>query len=87
MGEYKLFDYLLIGLLFKKCIVLFNGEDFLFVFYGEGSGIYLLLYYNIINQEVVMFIVCNGFMFFLNGELVYFKVEEEFIKYYVLQIW
>lgn len=31
-----------------------------------------------------MFIVCNGFIFFLNGELVYFKVEEEFIKYYVL---
>lgn len=31
-----------------------------------------------------MFIVCNGFIFFLNGELAYFKVEEEFIKYYVL---
>jgi hypothetical protein len=86
-GEYKLFDHSPTGLLFKKRIASPNGEDFLFVFYRADSGTYLLLHYNIINQEVATPIVCNGFTLFPNGELAYFKAEEEPTKHHVLQIW
>ncbi|NRA50743.1 MAG: DNA repair ATPase, partial [Phaeodactylibacter sp.] len=86
-GEYKLFDHSPSGLLFKKRIASPNGEDFLFVFYTESTGVYLLLHYNIISQEVATPIVCNGFTLFPNGELAYFKAEEEPTKHHVLQIW
>lgn len=86
-GEYKLFDHPSAGMLFKKRVASPNGEDFLFVFYGEDSGTYLLLHYNIINQEVATPILCQGFSLFPNGELAYFRAEEEPTKHHMLQIW
>jgi len=86
-GEYKLFDNQSEGLLFKKRISSPNGEDFFFVFYGEESGTYLLLHYNIISQEVATPIFCHGFTIFPQGELAYFRAEEEPTKHHVVQIW
>ncbi|TXB68012.1 AAA family ATPase [Phaeodactylibacter luteus] len=86
-GAYKVFDHPPANLRFKKRISSPNGEDFLFVFYSPLSGSCLLLQYNIISQEVATPIPCSGFTLFPNGELAYFKAEEEPTKHHVVQIW
>jgi hypothetical protein len=86
-GEFKIFDNQPQDLLFKKRISSPNGEDYLFVFHQEHSGVYILLPYNIISQEVATPILCNGFSLFPDGELVYFRAEEEPTKHHVIQIW
>lgn len=86
-GEYKLFDNQPSDLLFKKRITSPNGEDFIFVFYNEMSGLYVLLHYNIISQQVATPIICHGFSLFPDGELAYFRAEDEPTKHHVIQIW
>ncbi len=86
-GEYKIFDPDMRDKLFKKRIASPNGEDYLYVFYDKKKGLYVLLYYNIIEQKVASPILCNGFTVFPNGELCYFRSEENPTKHHVLQIW
>ncbi|MEM1214738.1 MAG: DNA repair ATPase [Bacteroidota bacterium] len=86
-GEYKVFDQQAGGLRFKRRISASNGEDHLFVFYHELPGQMVLLPYNIISQEVATPIICHGFTLFPDGELCYFRAEEEPIKHHVMQIW
>ncbi|MCB0638386.1 MAG: DNA repair ATPase, partial [Lewinella sp.] len=86
-GEYKIFDNQPEGLLFKKRITSPNGEDYLFVFHHELSGLYVILPYNIISQQVATPILCNGFTLFPDGELVYYKAEAEPTRHHVIQIW
>lgn len=86
-GEYKLFDHDLTNLLFEKRITSPNGEDFLFVFYNIEQGTYLLLSYNIIEQTIATPIICHGYSIFDNGQLCYFKAEEEAKKHHSIQIW
>lgn len=86
-GEFKLFDNPLDGMLFERKINSPNGEDFLYVFYNQQSGIYILLSYNLIAQSVLTPIICNGFSLFENGELVYFRAEEEQQKHHSVQVW
>ncbi len=86
-GEVKLFDNQLENMLFEKRIVSPNGEDFIYVFFQKGTGLYALLPYNIINQEVATPIICNGFSLFEEGELIFFKSEEEQKKHHQIQIW
>ena len=86
-GEFKLFDNPLDGMLFERKINSPNGEDFLYVFYNQQSGIYILLSYNLIAQNVLTPIICNGFSLFENGELVYFRAEEEQQKHHSVQVW
>lgn len=86
-GEVKLFDNQLENMLFEKRIPSPNGEDFLYVFYQRETGIYNLLSYNIIEQEVKTPIVCNGYSLFEEGDLVFFKAEEEQQRHHVLQVW
>lgn len=86
-GEYKIFNPDIRGLLFKKRIASPNGEDFLYVFYNEKNGVYVLLQYNLIAQEVKTPITCNGFTHFPQGELCYFRAEAEPTKHHVVQIW
>ncbi|MEL7223006.1 MAG: DNA repair ATPase, partial [Bacteroidota bacterium] len=86
-GEYKLFEQNAEALLFKKRISAGNGEDYLFAFYDNWNGTFVLLPYNIISQEVATPIICNGFTVFPGGELCYFRAEEEQTKHHVMQIW
>lgn len=86
-GEVKLFDNQLNNMLFEKRLASPNGEDFLYVFYQKGSGTYALLPYNIIKQEVATPIICNGYSFFEDGELILFKAEDEQKKHHAIQVW
>lgn len=86
-GEHKTFETSIGDLLFEKKIQAANGEDFLYVFYSQASGDYVLLSYNMISQEVATPIICNGFSFFENGHLSFFKSADEPQKHHGMQIW
>lgn len=86
-GEFKLFDNQLEDMLFEKRIPSPNGEDFLYVFYQKKTGIYALLPYNLINQEVATPIICSGYSIFDDGELIYFRAEDEQKRHHSIQIW
>lgn len=86
-GEYKLFENDAVDVRFQQKIISPNGEDFLYVFYATIRGLYILMSYNIIEQEVKTPIICNGFTVLENGELCYFKTENQQTKHHVVQIW
>lgn len=86
-GEYKIFENSLENLLFQERIASPNGEDFMYVFYEDKFGQYVLISYNLISHEVNTPIICNGFTILNNGELCYFKSENEQTKNHVIQIW
>ncbi|MCI5082832.1 MAG: DNA repair ATPase [Saprospiraceae bacterium] len=86
-GDFKIFDPELKQKQFKKRIVSPNGEDYLYVFYNHHKGTYVLLHYNLIEQTVQTPIICHGYSIFPNGELAYFRAEEEPTKHHVVQIW
>jgi SpoVK/Ycf46/Vps4 family AAA+-type ATPase len=86
-GAFKIFDNQLSDLKFQDKIASQNGEDFFYIFYQEKTGLYVLMSYNVIEQEVKTPIICNGFTFLKNGELCYFKTEEEQTRHHVIQIW
>ncbi len=86
-GEMKLFDNELADMQFIHRITSPNGEDYLYVFYNTQDGVYVLLSYNIISQQVNTPIICHGYSLFKNGELCYFKTDGTPQKHHVLQIW
>ena len=86
-GEFKKFERSIEQVKFQQKIASPNGEDYLYVFYEEGKGDYVLMTYNIIEQKISTPIICNGFTVLENGELCYFKSEQEATKHHVIQIW
>ena len=86
-GEYKLFENDAKDVKFQQKISSPNGEDFLYIFYATIRGLYIIMSYNIIEQEVKTPIICNGFTVLENGELCYFRTENEQTKHHVVQIW
>ncbi|WP_026210438.1 DNA repair ATPase [Flexithrix dorotheae] len=86
-GELKIFDSQLTDMRFEQKIPSPNGEDFLFVFYSQESGDYILLSYNVIGQKVETPITCSGYSLFFNGEMVYFKADHNPKKQHALQVW
>ncbi len=86
-GEYKVFESELTDLEFIRKIPSPNGEDYLFIFYQNERNIYVLMSYNIIRQQVETPIICNGFTFFKDGSLIYFRSENEATKHHQVQIW
>ena len=86
-GEFKKFEKSIEQVKFQQKIASPNGEDYLYVFYEEGKGDYVLMTYNIIEQRINTPIICNGFTVLENGELCYFKAEEDATKHHVVQIW
>ncbi len=86
-GEYKIIDNDLEHVRFQQQIVSPNGEDHLFVFYGHMRGLYLLIPYNVIEQSIKTPIICNGFSLLQDGELCYFRSENEQTRHHVIQIW
>ncbi|MEL6821695.1 MAG: DNA repair ATPase, partial [Calditrichota bacterium] len=86
-GLFKLFEHDIQGMRFEKQLASPNGEDHLFVFFQPEGGIYVLLNYNIIKQEVEVPLLCSGFTHFPNGEMVYFRAEDAPQKHHAAQIW
>ncbi|MDR1171817.1 MAG: DNA repair ATPase, partial [Bacteroidales bacterium] len=86
-GEYKIFDNDLSNLEFFRKMASPNGEDFLYLFYQHERNIYVLMSYNIIRQQVETPIICNGFTFFGDGTLIYFRSEDEATRHHQVQIW
>lgn len=86
-GELKTFDHGLLDMRFERRIASANGEDTLYAFYNRVSGDYVLLSYNLIEQTVETPVLCNGYSIFDNGELLYFKTEDQAQKHHTIQIW
>ena len=86
-GIYKTFENEISDLKFERRVASSNGEDYLYVFYNQQTGHYVLLSYNMIEQEVATPIICNGFSIFENGQLIYFKADENPQKHHAMQIW
>ncbi|MAG88875.1 DNA repair ATPase [Zunongwangia profunda] len=86
-GEFHLFSNEVQALKYQETISSPNGEDFLYVFYSPTKGTYLLMDYNMIEQEIKTPIVCGGFTILPNGELCYFKADDEQTKHHMIQIW
>ncbi len=86
-GVLKQFETQMEDMAFEKRIASPNGEDYLYVFYNHDSGAYILLSYNIIEQQVSPPVLCNGYSFFDNGTLIYFRGSEEAKKHHAIQIW
>jgi len=86
-GALKQFETEMEDMVFEKRIASPNGEDYLYVFYNRDSGVYILLSYNIIEQQVSPPVLCNGYSFFDDGTLIYFKAGEETKKHHAIQIW
>ena len=86
-GVYKTFESNISNLMFERRVASTNGEDYLYVFYNQTSGHYVLLSYNMIEQAVATPIVCNGFSIFENGQLIYFKSDESAQKHHAMQVW
>lgn len=86
-GEYNIFDNAIPNVKFQQKISSPNGEDFLYVFYSPEQALYNLMAYNVITQEIKTPIICNGFTVLENGELCYFRTEDEQTKHHVIQIW
>ncbi|MEM9987268.1 MAG: DNA repair ATPase, partial [Bacteroidota bacterium] len=76
-GEYKLFEQVPVGLKFERKLPSSNGEDFLFVFHNDEAGLYVLLPYNLVKMQVETPIICGGFTIFPDGELCYFRQEDQ----------
>ena len=86
-GETKRFESGLTNMLFERRIASPNGEDYLYAFYNRKSGTYVLMSYNLIGQTVETPTICNGYSVFPDGEMVYFRADEEPQKHHVLQVW
>ncbi|MEX0777087.1 MAG: DNA repair ATPase [Phycisphaeraceae bacterium] len=86
-GRHHVFPNMPARLTFEKRIASPNGEDYLYVMYDRGEGLYVLMPYNVIEQRVDTPIVCSGYSIFDNGRLVFFKAHEEPQRHHALQIW
>ena len=86
-GEYHIFDNSIPNVRFQEKVTSPNGEDYLYVFYSAQTGLYNLMSYNVISQEIQTPIICNGFTILEDGELCYFRNENEQTRHHVIQIW
>lgn len=86
-GIVKIFESDISNLSYIRTIASPNGEDLMYVFYQNESNIYVLMSYNVIQQQVETPIICNGFTLFETGKLIYFRTEQEAIRHHQVQIW
>ncbi len=86
-GELKRFEAGIQGMIFEGRVPSANGEDYLYVFYHQESGDYILLSYNLIEQAVKSPVSCNGYSLFESGEMLIFKGGNEPARHHLVQIW
>ena len=85
-GELKRYQAEEGSMVLERTIISPNGEDYLYVYFDRTSGLYVLMPYRLIEQEVSERIACNGFSLFPGGDLVSFRAEEEAIKHHMIQV-
>lgn len=86
-GDYKVFDNEIKDMLFEQRLASPNGEDYMYIFFNKNVGTHILMSYNLIEQQVDNPIICNGFTFFENGEMCYFRKGVEAQRHHAIQIW
>ena len=86
-GESKQFETAPTETVFERRVSSPNGEDYLYVFTQRATGLEWLLSYNRIDQRVDAPIACHGYALFANGELCFFRADEEPRKHHTVQIW
>lgn len=86
-GAVRTFEHSYTDMSFARKISAPNGEDQLFVFLNRHTGEYILLQYNLIEQNVDTPLITHGFTLFPGGELVCFKAQDEPQRHHALQIW
>ena len=92
-GKRQFFNNVPGGLVFDRRIASPNGEDFAYVFYQRDTGLYVILAYNLIAQEVHTPILAHGYALpggaTGNGQLVFFKTGDDPTpqKHHAVQIW
>lgn len=86
-GEVRQFDTGLPGMRFERKVTSANGEDTLYVFDHLETGTYLLLSYNLVEQQLATPIISHGFALFDNGELIVLNGENEPRKHHAVQAW
>lgn len=86
-GAYKLFESVGKGWKFESRINAPNGEDYLYCFYHQAEGQYVLMAYNLITQTIDTPIRCHGFAVFSDGIMGYFRAETEATKHHMIQLW
>ena len=65
-----------------------NGEDVLYVFREEVSGMYVLVSYNVIRKAAATPILCHGYSILENGDLVIFREDANGPgRLHMLQLW
>ncbi len=85
-GEVKLFEARESGLVLERILHAPTGEDSLFVFYDAQEGVYVLMAYRLIAQQVVERVVCHGFSLFPDGHLLLFRADAEPQKHHSVQL-
>jgi len=85
-GEVKQFEARESGLVLERILHAPTGEDSLFVFYDANEGVYVLMAYQLIAQQVAERIVCHGFSLFPNGHLLLFRADPEPQKHHSIQL-
>jgi len=87
-GEAKVFADMPAGLRFKRRLLSPNGEDVLYIFYGEVDGVYVLLTYNMISKTLAPPLVAHGYARFDDGSMLLFTAEsEEPSRNHAMQLW
>ncbi|MBI9017489.1 MAG: DNA repair ATPase [Phycisphaerae bacterium] len=86
-GEHKVFSTNTDNMVFEKRISSPNGEDHLYIFYNREAGVYVLLSYNTISQQIENPFICNGYSYFKDGTMLYFRAEQEPQKHHAVQVW
>jgi hypothetical protein len=85
-GELKQFEARETGLVLERVLHAPTGEDSLFVFYDANEGVYVLMAYKLIAQQVAERMVCHGFSLFPNGHLLLFRADPEPQKHHSIQL-
>ena len=86
-GEHKTFDLDTEGMEFETARRSPNGEDVMFVFHERGSGLSILLAYNMIRREIAPPITAHGWSLFDDGTLIVFREDAEPTRVHPMQLW
>ena len=85
-GELKRFESKEDDMVLERVVHATTGEDSLYVFYNQDSGLYVLMPYRLIPQKVEERITCHGFCMFPDGNLLTFRGDEEPQKHHTIQL-
>ncbi|MBI1292687.1 AAA domain-containing protein [bacterium] len=86
-GELKIFDHNPEGMIFERRLAAPNGEDYLYSFHNRETGVYTLLSYNLIEQQVATPLHSNGYSLFDDGRMVVLRADAEPTRHHMVQTW